>query len=193
MAQCKMGIYKIVNTINNKIYIGSTKRMSARKAEHRYRYKNHKGNSAIRSAVLKYGEDNFRFEVVEELIFGSFATIEYIDELLSSREQFYVDILHPEYNIKLKDVTRNTGVCSEAQREHLKRICRLPKDKTIYRKSIYELDKFGNIIREFRCAQDAERELNLSSGNVSRVLSKKRPHTKHHYFKLKTINHECPV
>ena len=50
------GIYKITNIINGKFYIGSTTRLSARKAEHKYRTKNRKGNSAIRSAILKYGE-----------------------------------------------------------------------------------------------------------------------------------------
>jgi hypothetical protein len=186
MAKHKIGIYKIVNLINDKCYIGSTKRMSARKAEHRYRIKNHKGNSIIRNAVLKYGEDNFKFEILEEFTFDNLVTTEYIDNILSSREKFYIDLFDPEYNIRKTDVTRNTNVCSIAQKEHLKRIANLPRDRTSYKKPIYQIDKFGNTIREFRCAKDAERELNLYQGSVSRVLSKEYFHTRNYYFKFKS-------
>ena len=179
------GIYKITNVINNKFYIGSTTRLSARKAEHKYRTKNQKGNSAIRSAILKYGEDNFVFTVLETFEFGDWVTREYKDELLSSREQFYIDTLFPEYNIRLKDVTRSTAVCSESQRIHLKRIANLPKNRSLYKKPIIQIDSFGKFIKEFRCAKDAEKELNLHSGSISRVLSKEYNHTKNYYFKFK--------
>jgi len=179
------GIYKIVNLINNKIYIGSTTRMSARKAEHRYRTKNKIGNSAIRNAILKYGEDNFRFEIIEEFIFNSTCSKEYINEVLECREQYYIDTLNPQYNIRMQDVKRSIGVCSTEQIIHLRRIAQLPRDRTTYKKPIYQLDKFGNIIKEFRCAKDAEKELNLYAGSISRVLSGEYSHTKCYYFKLK--------
>lgn len=193
MATYNTGIYRIVNIKNNKSYIGSTTRLSARKAEHRYRTKNHKGNSIIRSAILKYGEENFKFEVVEEFKFDTFATRDYIDEILSSREQFYIDTLHPEYNIRLKDVTRSTQVCSDAQREHLKRISKLPKSKTTHKRIVYQVDKSENIIKEFRCARDAEKELNLYEGSVSRVLSGEYSHTRNYHFKFKENKNECNV
>jgi hypothetical protein len=185
------GIYKITNIINGKFYIGSTTRLSARKAEHKYRRKKYKGNSAIRSAVLKYGEDNFEFNVLEIFNFGEWATKEYKDEILSSREQYYVDVLSPQYNIKRKDVTRCSGYCSKKQKEHLKRISRLPRNRSLYRKPVLQIDSRGNVIKEFRCAKDAERELNLSTGSVSRVLSKEYKHTKNYYFKHKY--NECTM
>ena len=185
MAACDAGIYRIVNIKNNKFYIGSTTRLGARKAEHKYRTKNKKGNSAIRCAVLKYGEENFKFEVIEKFKFCIFANRDYIDEILSSREQFYIDILHPEYNIRLKDVTRSTQVCSELQREHLKRISKLSRNKSTHRRIVYQVDNSGNIIKEFSCARDAERELNLYVGSISRVLSGEYSHTKNYHFKFK--------
>jgi hypothetical protein len=181
------GIYKIVNIKNDKFYIGSSARLNARKAEHRYRTKNRRGNSIIRNAILKYGEENFKFEIIEEFLFDNFASKEYINELLSSREQFYIDTLHPEYNIRIKDVTRSIDVCSEKQHEHLKRISKLPKSAIAYRKPIYQLDKLGNVVKEFRCAKDAERELNLYCGSVYRVLNGEYSHTKNYYFKLKKL------
>jgi predicted GIY-YIG superfamily endonuclease len=41
------GIYKITNLVNGKFYIGSSVRLSSRKAEHKYRMKNYKGNSIL--------------------------------------------------------------------------------------------------------------------------------------------------
>ena len=179
------GIYKITNKINGKFYIGSTTRLVARKAEHKYRTKNRKGNSAIRNAILKYGEDNFIFTVLETFEFGEWATREYRDDVLSSREQYYIDVLSPKYNIRKIDVTRCTGVCSDKQRVHLKKIAQLPKDRSKYTKPIIQIDKEGNFIKEFRCARDAEKELNLYKGSISRVLSKEYTHTKNYYFKYK--------
>ncbi len=183
------GIYKITNIVNGKFYIGSTTRLSARKAEHKYRRKTNKGNSAIKNAVAKYGEDNFIFTVLEVFEFGEWATREYKDEVLSSREQYYIDTLNPKYNIRVKDVTRSIGVCSSKQREHLIRISNLPRDRSLYKKPVLQVDVDGNFIREFRCAKDAEKELNLYAGSVSRVLSKEYKHTKNYYFKYKY--HEC--
>jgi hypothetical protein len=179
------GIYKITNRVNGKFYIGSTTRLSARKAEHKYRTKNRKGNSAIRSAILKYGEDNFVFTILETFEFGEWATKEYKDEILSSREQYYIDILSPKYNIRKIDVTRCTGVCSDKQRIHLKKIAQLPRNTSSYKKPIIQTDKNGNFIKEYRCAQDAENELKLNAGSTSRVLSKEYTHTKNYYFKYK--------
>lgn len=105
-----IGVYKITNIVNNKFYIGSTRRLSERKAEHKYKLSNYKGNSIIRNAVLKYGTNNFKFEVLEEFIIGNFASPKYIDELITSREQYFVDILHPQYNIKIKDVTSSKSI-----------------------------------------------------------------------------------
>ena len=179
------GIYKITNIINNKFYIGSSTRLSARKAEHKYRIKNHKGNSIIKNAVLKYGEENFNFDILENFEFGEWATTEYKNDILSSREQYFVDLLQPEYNIRLKDVSRSIGVCSEKQKEHLQKIAKLPKDRSLYKKSVLQIDANNNVLKEFRCASDAAKELKLCSGAICRVLSKEYKHTKNHYFMYK--------
>lgn len=179
------GIYKITNKVNGKFYIGSTTRLNARKAEHRYRYKNKIGNSAIRCAVIKHGEENFIFEIIEEFMFSDNFTKNYINEILESREQFYIDTLKPEYNIRIKDVTRCLGVVSDEQIAHLRKISKLPKDRTKYKKPIYQTDVYGNVIKEFRCAKDAEKELNLYCGSISRVLSGEYSNTRNYYFKLK--------
>lgn len=181
-----IGIYKVVNLINNKFYIGSSTNLIRRKVEHKYRRKLNKGNSIIRSAILKYGHENFKFEILEVLEYGDWATKDYINDLLSCREQYYINKLHPQYNIRLKDVTTNSGwKVTEEQRLHLIRIAKLPKTTNGHEKPIVELDKFGNYIKDWKSAKEATIQLNLTSGAICRVLSGEYSHTKNHYFKYK--------
>ena len=88
----KSGIYKIVNDTNNKIYIGKTKNFYKRY----YQYKNavthckrKRINEYLMNAFLKYGFENFTFEVVE------FCN----NESLSERELFWMDN-YQSYNRK---------------------------------------------------------------------------------------------
>ena len=77
----KGGIYKLTNLINNKIYIGSTNNIKARKSKH----KNRKTNTLISKAIFKYGWNNFLFEILE-----------YCDnEKLIERENYYFDKYKP--------------------------------------------------------------------------------------------------
>lgn len=80
-------IYKISNIINNKFYIGSTKYFINRRREHIYTLnkKTHR-NKYLQRAWDKYGQENFKFEILEENVDK--------DKLLE-REQFYLDTLKP--------------------------------------------------------------------------------------------------
>ena len=86
----KTVIYKIINTVNNKIYVGSALNFNLRKNSHLgYLRKNTHINKHLQSAYNKHGEDSFIFEVIEDCN----------KEDLLKREQFYIDTLNPEYNI----------------------------------------------------------------------------------------------
>jgi group I intron endonuclease len=63
-----MGIYKIINVVNNKFYIGSAVNFSRRKTRHfsELRTQTH-NNSKLQNAWNKYGETSFIFVVVEEI------------------------------------------------------------------------------------------------------------------------------
>jgi len=86
----KSGIYKIINLVNDKIYIGSSVNLKQRKSEHfrTLREKSHK-NQYLQSTFNKYGIDNFKFEVVE-----------YVNDInkLIKREQYYLDIYFDKQN-----------------------------------------------------------------------------------------------
>jgi group I intron endonuclease len=57
-----IGIYKITNLINNKIYIGQSIHIERRWQEH----KKPSSCSCIGQAIKKYGINNFSFEIIEE-------------------------------------------------------------------------------------------------------------------------------
>ena len=91
-----VGIYKITNKINGKIYVGQSINIQERWNQHKYKAQipSEKGyNSAIHVAFRKYGIDNFIFEVIEEC--------DYL--LLDERERYWIrelDSLTPNgYNI----------------------------------------------------------------------------------------------
>ena len=62
-----VGIYKINNKINNKIYIGQTVNIEKRWYKHKWDLNNNKHtNKHLQRAWNKYGEDNFHFSIIEE-------------------------------------------------------------------------------------------------------------------------------
>jgi group I intron endonuclease len=87
----KKVVYIIKNILNNKCYIGSTINYLVRFKKHKYRLNKNKHHSVLlQRAWNKYGEENFVFEIVEEVLKKS---------KLIEREQHWLDTLKPKYNI----------------------------------------------------------------------------------------------
>jgi hypothetical protein len=89
----KCGIYRWINLITGKCYIGSSTSLSCRFSKYYslnyLRTSLKKTSSIIYSSLLKYGYSNFSLDILE-----------YCEpNLLLKREQYYIDILNPEYNI----------------------------------------------------------------------------------------------
>jgi group I intron endonuclease len=62
------GIYKIINIVNNKFYVGSAVDLKRRKTRHFSELRTGKHNNHhLQAAWVKYGEQSFVFVVVEEL------------------------------------------------------------------------------------------------------------------------------
>ena len=78
-----IGIYKITNLINGKIYIGQSIDIYDRWYQHKYKAFDKKElayNSAIHAAMRKYGVENFKLDILEQ------CTQEELDE----KEQFWI-------------------------------------------------------------------------------------------------------
>jgi group I intron endonuclease len=82
-------VYKIVNTVTNECYVGSSKNVKDRWHEHKclYKQKRHPNNQMYKD-MQELGIDKFRFQIL--------APVE--PEHLKEVEQEFIDILHPTYN-----------------------------------------------------------------------------------------------
>jgi group I intron endonuclease len=79
-----MLIYKATNTINQKSYVGKTENtFDKRKSDHLTDAKRDKG-FAFHSAIRKYGEENFVWEIVEDNISD--------DAVLNQKEEYYISL-----------------------------------------------------------------------------------------------------
>lgn len=82
-------IYKILNNINNKFYIGSTNNYKRRWYQHKYKLKNNKHcNIYLQHAWNKYGKDNFEFIILEDGLTDD-------KNIQFEREQYFLDTLNP--------------------------------------------------------------------------------------------------
>lgn len=89
----KSGIYRLNNIITGKSYIGSSINLARRFSDYySIAYLENgvkKGSSIIYNSLLKHGYSNFSLDILE-----------YCEsDLLIAREQYYFNLLKPEYNI----------------------------------------------------------------------------------------------
>ncbi len=85
----KSGVYRWINNVNHKTYIGSSVNLTARFYVYFNLAKLTNKKSNIYSALFKHGYSNFSLEILEYC--------EKTDVL--SREQYFIYLLKPEYNM----------------------------------------------------------------------------------------------
>ena len=142
--QC--GIYKIVNNINGKVYIGQSVNIKSRWSEHKshaFSPERHSYNYPIYRAIRKYGLKNFSFEIIE-----------LCDKtILNEREQFWIKYYNSidrnyGYNLILSNQTANHSNIKVKQ---------------------YDLQ--GNFIKEYNSIREAERETGIDSTLIGRCCN----------------------
>ena len=105
----KAAVYRWINKVNGKEYVGSSVNLRRRLStyfSHKYLSSN---KFIISKALLKYGYAGFRLEIIEYCL----------PQNVIQREQYYIDLLKPEYNI-LKVAGSMLGFKhSESTRERL--------------------------------------------------------------------------
>lgn len=91
----KAGIYRFVNTATGDCYVGSSSDLNRRRLQHLNSLRKNKHHSyRFQEAWNDYGETQFDYEVLEEL-----EITENLKDQLFNREQYWINIIEPEYNI----------------------------------------------------------------------------------------------
>lgn len=165
-----MCIYQILNKVNGKFYIGSTKDWYTRKSQHLQHLTRDKSPSKIlQNSWNKYGESSFEFVVLE--------VVEIQDQLIE-REQHYIDILKPEFNVR-KIADRNSGISFK-----------MPVESNIIRarklmKPILQYDLNNNFIKEWDSAASVEKGLGISRSQICTNLKGNQRTCRGFIFKYK--------
>ena len=179
-----VGIYQIKNQVNNKIYIGSSVNIKQRIAKHYalLRHDRH-NNEHLQNAWSKYGEKNFSWSIIELCS----------EDLLLDLEQWYIDILKPEYNIQPS--TTHTIHAKETKIKLSKATSKAFEEGRLRKttKTIYEYDLAGNFIREWNSLTEAAETLGLFIDKISNCLHGKSRHTKGHRWSLERLPYLPPV
>lgn len=198
-------IYKITNILNNKCYIGQTKRNPlVRWSEHiRYAKTNIKGKSKLYNAIQKYGIECFLFTLIEELnnkdldIKESF-WIKYYNSSMNgynilnkSRGKRNIDISDEKIirlylqNQSIEETSRllviNFGTVRSVLRNNnisIKRRKLIVKNRTTFKSPVSCYTISGDFIRTFNTIKEAIIYFELpikASGHISKCCQKIRP------------------
>lgn len=158
-------IYRITNTKNDKIYVGSAINFIKRKNNHLYylRKDNH-CNLHLQRAYNAYGEENFRWEIIE-----------YLDDVnkLIEREQYWIDILDAcneniGYNLYPIAGSPLGHICSEETKEKMRNIF---KGKPLLEETKEKMKK-ASIGKNKGVKKTEEHKANISKSQKGKKLSK---------------------
>ena len=144
-----IGIYKITNLINNKIYVGQSIDIDERWKQHIYKAfnSNEKGyNSIIHLAFRKYGIENFTLEVLEECKIEELDNKEryWIKELNSLEPNGYNILVGGQHFRKVRFCEK----CGKPLLKGAKQYC-LKCYKEVIRENIPAKDELFNKLLEF--------------------------------------------
>lgn len=131
-------IYMYTNNINNKVYIGQTNRPKIRQVEHKCHSLKRGTSTHFYNAVRKYGWDNFKYSILEEISANSLKDLQI---LLNEREIYWIKFY------KSTDKTKGYNISNggSSRGNNCKKIKMFLKDGTY----IKTYDNYHEIINEF--------------------------------------------
>lgn len=159
----KCGIYKI--TCNEHSYIGSSINIYYRLKRHiSDLLKNKHANKYMQNAFNKYGKDSFNFEVIEEC-----------DRVVLIRtEAHYIKSMAPDLNFIQNPVAVMHSnetllkISSTLKEAYASKRIKNPISRTVHQYNIT-----GFYLKSYESCAEAEKQLNLPKGKVSKVASGK--------------------
>jgi len=156
------GIYCIINIKNGKQYIGSSKNIRTRLYNHFYTLKKLKHcNILLQNSWNNNTENDFNFYILEKCE----------ENKLISREQFYIDILKPLYNITL-EVDRNILPKESRLKQSNTRKYKIKIGEIILAtKVIYKYSLNGEYICKYNSLNEASSECDISKSSICRYIN----------------------
>jgi hypothetical protein len=153
----KCGIYLWTNILSGKIYVGSSTNLGIRFKDY-FNYSHisniKRSNSNIHKALIKYGYSNFQLEIIEYCK---------ADKCIE-REQYYIELLQPEYNI-LKTAGSSKGY--KHTKEALDKIRKhLIKYNATKKLPVVITDTQTNIITNYESIVATAAALNTNEKNI---------------------------
>lgn len=158
----KSGVYKFSNVITNESYVGSSSNISKRFSRYfslnYLKDKIERYNSRIYTAILENGYNNFNIEILE-----------YCDvNIILKREQYYIDLLKPKYNIAL----RAGSLLGFKHTEKTKLKFKNRKNKTGH--PVILINKEDNNIKEYSSIRALAKCLNISHTTLLRYINERK-------------------
>ena len=176
-------VYKITNTVNDKIYIGQTTETL------KHRFSRHTGyqldetyNSKIHRVMKKYGTDKFSIHLIEEVE---------DQEKLTEREYFWInklDTINNGYNINNSGLKcGGDTLTNHPNRDEIcKKISKVVSGKNNHKvQKVKAIDIIENREYIFDTLAECVKELNLvTHKNITRITNegKKTPYKKRWWF-----------
>lgn len=155
------GIYCIQNKIDGKRYVGQSKHIYRRWKKHKWELnKSQHINVHLQHAWDKYGENNFKFKILE------LCEQDVIDE----REKFYINrykCLDQKYGYNLESGGHNYKKLSESTKNKLKK--GLEKANEARKRPVVQYDTLGNQIKVFNSGKEASELTGASKTGIYSV------------------------
>jgi len=210
-----IGIYIIINLVNDKVYVGSSQDVKQRIRLHRSQLKkNIHGNSHLQNSYNKYGKDSFKFEIIEETTIAD----------LEIREQFFIYKLKSNnrdcgYNKRVVAGTNRGVKWSEESKKKLSKskkgitmhpntraalikantgskkvitkewrnilLQNISKANLSNRKGVDQYDLEGNFIQSFESSKEASIATGVAANSIGLVCRKQRNKAGNYYWCFK--------